>query len=34
MSDTKLILELLKKVEDLTKEVADLRERLSKYENP
>ena len=34
MTDKELIPELLKKVEDLTKEVGYLRKRLSKYENP
>ena len=34
MSDRELIVQLIKKVEYLTKEVAYLRERLTKYENP
>ena len=34
MTDRELILQLMKKVDVLTKEVAHLRERLSKYENP
>jgi len=34
LTDRELILQLMKKVEDLTQEVSFLRERLSKYENP